>query len=115
MAYLCDCTVASAAGVGAAHCYFLVINNDAGPRARYARRVKSPASMLRSGRLGQAKNAFGDGALTDTEAAFSLARNGRASHPSPGSLPAAPCGAPDHAPAHNKTQSTPDETRIVRV
>ena len=71
----CICAAASAARVRVAHCYFVVNNNDAGPRAR-PRGVGSRALEPRSVRLGQTKNAFGDRALTDTEAAFSLARNG---------------------------------------
>jgi hypothetical protein len=73
MTYSCVSAVASAALVGAAHCYFTVNNND----ARHPRCPESPASMPRSGLLAQAKNALADRALTDTEAAFSLARNGQ--------------------------------------
>ena len=73
MTYSCFSAAASAALVGAAHCYFTVNNNA----ARHPRCPESRASMLRSGLLAQAKNALADRALTDTEAAFSLARNGQ--------------------------------------
>ena len=73
MAYSCIYAVASAARVAVAHCYFIVNNNDA-DRASAPRGVESREP--RSVRRGQTKNAFGDRALTDTEAAFSLARNG---------------------------------------
>ena len=73
MTYSCVCAADSAALVGAAHCYFTVNNNA----ARHSRCPESRASMLRSGLLAQAKNALADRALTDTEAAFSLARNGQ--------------------------------------
>ena len=69
MAYSCVSAAASAALVGAAHCYFTVNNNA----ARHSRCPESRASMPRSGLLAQAKNALGDRPLTDTEAAFSLA------------------------------------------
>src|SRR4051794_30148309 len=113
MTYLCHRAAANAARVRNAHCYFIVNNNDARPRARPPRGAESRALEPRSVRLGRTKNVFGGRALTDTEAAFSLARNGQASQPSPASLPHASCVAPDHAPFRNKHQSTPDETCIV--
>src|SRR3954453_17150315 len=71
-------------------------------RAHARRGVGSVGAAF--GLLGQTKNGFGDRALTDTEAAFSFARNGQASQPSPGSSPHASCVAPSHASLRNKHQ-----------
>ena len=73
MVYPCVGAAASAALVATAHCYFTVNNND----ARHQRCPESPASVPRSSLLARAKNALADRVLTDTEAAFSLARNGQ--------------------------------------
>jgi hypothetical protein len=115
MTYLCRRAGCQRGPGGNRALLFIVINNDGEPRARAARRAKVAGVGAAFGLLGQTKNAFGDRALTDTEAAFSLARNGQASQPSPGSAPHASCVAPDHAPLRNKHQSTLDETCIVRI
>jgi hypothetical protein len=77
MAYSCICAVASVARVGVAHCFFIVNNNAAAtPRAPPAPPGATGVAAA-FGLLAQTKNALGDRALTDTEAAFSLARNGQ--------------------------------------
>ena len=76
MIYITRSAVAIATRRKPARCYFIVINNGAGLRGAAPCGLDSRALEPHSVRLGQTKNPFGDRALTDTEAAFSLARNG---------------------------------------
>ena|SRR3954471_21602243 len=71
--YLCRRAGCQRAPVGIADCYSLLLTMTAN-RVRTPRATrKSRALEPRSVRLGQTKIAFGDRALTDTQAAFSLA------------------------------------------
>jgi hypothetical protein len=76
MIYVTRPTVAIATRRKPVRCYFIDINNGAGRRRRCPCGLDSRALAPHSVRRGQTKNPFGDRALTDTKAAFSLARNG---------------------------------------